>query len=297
MLAMLTVSIIAISSCGGDGEDDAVAAPEASFTSAVDGKTVEFTNTSEGEGNSYTWDFGDGNTSTEAEPTHTYEANGSYVVKLTATNEGGSDDTQAVLEITNIIIDGDLSDWDDVPALVEGGTGFLTTMKVENLANNKLFVYVEANENMEPLNAEEGTAIQIMLDTDNDPATGRGITWYWATPGEDYLIEGTLLGPDGTFTLFKNNPESDPGLWDAVAWETISAVKDDYMETSELQEIAGGYAYEISIDLSALPTEVNAETIRIGVHHNLKWAANSFIPTQWNEADCPECTLVPYNFK
>ena len=34
----------------------------------------------------YTWDFGDGNTSTEASPSHTYEAAGTYTVNLTVTD-------------------------------------------------------------------------------------------------------------------------------------------------------------------------------------------------------------------
>lgn len=39
---------------------------------------------------SYTWDFGDGNTSTEISPSHVYAANGAYEVCLTATADCGS---------------------------------------------------------------------------------------------------------------------------------------------------------------------------------------------------------------
>ena len=39
----------------------------------------------------YSWDFGDGNTSNEASPTHTYSDMGAYTVTLTLTNEGGTD--------------------------------------------------------------------------------------------------------------------------------------------------------------------------------------------------------------
>ena len=37
------------------------------------------------------WKFGDGTTSTEQNPSHTYEKNGSYTVSLTVTGPGGSD--------------------------------------------------------------------------------------------------------------------------------------------------------------------------------------------------------------
>ena len=46
--------------------------------------TVEFINYSAG-AVSYAWDFGDGNTSVLASPTHTYTATGAYIVCLTAT--------------------------------------------------------------------------------------------------------------------------------------------------------------------------------------------------------------------
>ena len=36
------------------------------------------------------WDFGDGETSTEENPSHTYSAGGDYTVKLTATGEEGT---------------------------------------------------------------------------------------------------------------------------------------------------------------------------------------------------------------
>ncbi len=75
----------------------------ANFTFVVDEKTagkVTFTNTSEG-ATSYAWDFGDGNTSKDENPAHTYAKNDTYTVKLTATNAGGSDNTTKEVTITN----------------------------------------------------------------------------------------------------------------------------------------------------------------------------------------------------
>jgi PKD repeat protein len=52
------------------------------------GGTAVFTNTTTGSGPiTYTWDFGDGNTSTDEHPEHVYAAPGAYVVTLTAVNE------------------------------------------------------------------------------------------------------------------------------------------------------------------------------------------------------------------
>lgn len=78
--------------------------PSASFTTAINLAVVAFTNTTTN-GTSYTWDFGDGNTSAEANPTHTYAMDGIYTVKLTATNECGDAFTsQTVIIATTVPI-------------------------------------------------------------------------------------------------------------------------------------------------------------------------------------------------
>lgn len=73
--------------------NSAPVAPVASFTapnSACMNTTVSFTNTSTGTPTSYLWNFGDGLTSTLANPTHTVGMPGLYVVTLTVTNAAGS---------------------------------------------------------------------------------------------------------------------------------------------------------------------------------------------------------------
>ena len=62
--------------------------PQAGFSFQVDNFTLDFDNTStEGE---YLWKFGDGSTSSERNPTYTYDANGNFNACLTVTNECGS---------------------------------------------------------------------------------------------------------------------------------------------------------------------------------------------------------------
>ena len=75
-------------------------APVANFTSApVSGHTMQFTDTSTGTPTSWAWDFGDGGTSTQQNPSHTYAAAGNYSVKLTVTNAGGSNQTVKVVAV------------------------------------------------------------------------------------------------------------------------------------------------------------------------------------------------------
>ncbi|MGB3616579.1 MAG: PKD domain-containing protein, partial [Catalinimonas sp.] len=84
----------------GEVEDYAVlvtkpeAAPEARFV-AFDltgcSGVVQFKDTTLAAVDDYAWDFGDGATSTEARPRHTYAESGTYTVSLTVTNAAGTD--------------------------------------------------------------------------------------------------------------------------------------------------------------------------------------------------------------
>ncbi len=66
-------------------------APTASFRKVQNGNnpTVSFDNFTVG-ATSFLWNFGDGTTSTDASPQHTYAIGGTFIVNLTATNNCGS---------------------------------------------------------------------------------------------------------------------------------------------------------------------------------------------------------------
>jgi PKD repeat protein len=67
-----------------------VAAFSASPTSGSTPLSVSFTDNSTGSLTSWIWAFGDGNTSTEKNPVHTYNKTGRYTVSLTVNNPGSS---------------------------------------------------------------------------------------------------------------------------------------------------------------------------------------------------------------
>lgn len=66
--------------------------PSIAYTTNVNGLTVTFNNTTTG-ASTYLWDFGDGQTSNEMSPVHTYATGGPKVVKLTATNTNGTSES------------------------------------------------------------------------------------------------------------------------------------------------------------------------------------------------------------
>lgn len=78
---------------------------EARFISEVENRTVTFNNLSN-DAVSYQWDFGDETFSTNANPTKTYEEDGTYIVLLTATNADGEIDTfQDTIEVELVLIE------------------------------------------------------------------------------------------------------------------------------------------------------------------------------------------------
>ena len=95
-LFFLAAAVLALSVAGckkpedGPGNEGQKAeAPVAAFEYSIDGLTVKFTDKSQNAA-SYKWSFGDGESSKEASPTHTYAAAGEYTVKLTVGNSEGA---------------------------------------------------------------------------------------------------------------------------------------------------------------------------------------------------------------
>ena len=67
-------------------------------------KTIQFTDTSTN-ANTYFWDFGDGNTSTERNPIHTYQDDGEYVVTHTVTNDFGEASIEQTVSLGDTQVD------------------------------------------------------------------------------------------------------------------------------------------------------------------------------------------------
>ncbi|MBN2728837.1 MAG: T9SS type A sorting domain-containing protein, partial [Bacteroidales bacterium] len=78
-------------------------APNAAFSDSTNNLTVSFTDLSTQAPSSWFWDFGDGNTSTQQDPSHTYAANGTYTVCLIATNTCGSDSSCSNVTVSSTV--------------------------------------------------------------------------------------------------------------------------------------------------------------------------------------------------
>ncbi len=124
---------------GGTGEVP-VADFIASKSSVNVGESVQFTDLSNNSPTSWSWNFGDGGTSTLQNPSHAYSTAGTYTVSLTVSNGNGSD--------------------------TESKSGYITVNQVGqapvvDFSASRYYIY-------------EGESVEFTDETINDPTS-----WYW----------------------------------------------------------------------------------------------------------------------
>ena len=152
-----------------------LAPPQAAFEVVTAGThaplEVEFINQTSGEGLTFNWDFGDGQTSAERDPRHTFTNPGTYTVTLTAQGPGGTDSEQRAIEVAA------------APAVEAaftvnppGGVAPLT-VQLEAVQAPNLVAYDWAF-------------------SDGGTATGPSASYTFQNPG-DYTVALTVTGADG----------------------------------------------------------------------------------------------------
>ncbi|MFY0673578.1 MAG: PKD domain-containing protein [Bacteroidia bacterium] len=166
-----SVVITNVFGCTNEEEVDISSVPSAVADFAgndVGGQKVEFTNSSTN-ADSYTWDFGDGNTSNDMAPTHWYKEDGTYTVKLTATNRCGNNESSSSVNVTASGI---------------GETGQNVMLVYPNPSSGNLFVSLPESEEKTLIQVFELSGkelnISTFLSTKNTwqinlPATAKGI--------------------------------------------------------------------------------------------------------------------------
>jgi PKD domain len=107
ILLIFGLTIFMVAGCRKITHDNII--PTASFTvsptSAETNQNINFTNQSSN-ADTYSWDFGDGTTSTDVNPIHYYTAEGTYTTTLTAyRNNGNSDSYQLDIDVYNTVLE------------------------------------------------------------------------------------------------------------------------------------------------------------------------------------------------
>ncbi|MFC2080423.1 T9SS type A sorting domain-containing protein [Bacteroidota bacterium] len=141
-----TYKVIALSDAYYIGEDfgnnldvNIIPLPIASYNYELEGLSVTFTNLSD-HASSYFWDFGDGNTETIENPTHTYASSGDYQVVLTSYSEycGESTNKQSVNVISGI----NSIAFSDLAKVFPNPSRGIFNFEVNTLINNDLIVKI-----------------------------------------------------------------------------------------------------------------------------------------------------------
>lgn len=121
----------------------------ASPTSGIVPLAVEFTDQSVGEITSWAWDFGDGGTSTEQSPSHTYNTVGTYTVSLTVTAAVGTDTWAGVTIEVQAVPELEQQTWKLCHSFPATGTRGMAAQKfadlVEEVTGGKIQVEVFPN--------------------------------------------------------------------------------------------------------------------------------------------------------
>ena len=286
LLAIVALVALCVSCSNDDPE------PKARFSYEVNELTVTFTNLSK-DANSYEWTFGDGSAvSTEANPVHTYADGGTFTVKLKAINGSNSNETTDAIVLSAakplIVVDGNFSDWDEVPAnklaqaTVPNGNERVALKEVKACADD-LYIYFYMQ--IDKTNA--GPA-QIYFDTDNNGETG-WIGWFWDPCGSDCLIEVwnyEVFAEEATLTIWP------PGVIDnTIDWiwdEGERSTPAGLVTISDFKTVSGNIiAFEGKIVREMVSTNF-ANEIGMGFGlSNSDWTNIGFLPILADNALAP----------
>lgn len=238
--SLIAIMVSTLYSCKKDKAQPAI---DVIYTVAVDGLNVTFTNETKGV-TSYKWDFGDGTTSTEASPEHTYPSKGKFVPTLYVTTaDGATYEGSTVLRISKgspvKLDDNSLADWDTLNnSVITSGAGGGIFRKVKFDYNGEyIFFYIEMASKK-----SNGDIFDFYIDSDNNPATGL-ITGLFTNAGMDVLIEGAML--NDWFDLFYHTGEQSAFSFN---YQSVS----DFYKIGTVVEFAGILKFEGRITRSKI---------------------------------------------
>ncbi|MBC6949390.1 PKD domain-containing protein [candidate division KSB1 bacterium] len=174
-------------------------------TSGIAPLTVAFTNRSSRTITDYSWDFGDGSSSNEINPSHTYNSPGEYTVSLEVMGPTGSDTKIAVAYIsTNILgtqkwafTTRDYGYGSSSPAIGADGTIYIQQDDVYALDPNgtQKWRFHTSSSAVSPAIGTDGT---IYVGSDKLYALNPDGTPKWAFAFGSYVVSSPALGADGT---------------------------------------------------------------------------------------------------
>lgn len=272
MIAGLALSALLMAGC----PSQPAGAPEASFTLdkrfGTKPHTVQFTDTSlpgDAPITAWVWDFGDEESSTEQNPSHTYDTNGTYNVKLTVTNSIGKSSTES----TEAVVVGQT--W----AASDGFAGDDSAVSLATNTNGDLLV-------LSTVKRDGRTDTDIQLQRRS--AAGK-VLWTQYYGGTKDEIAGAVIADNGEILICGSTRSSGQGGWDAyvarlntvgeILWsETYGTVFDEKAE--DIKE--AGSAFVVAGQTSSGGAFPNFYLFKIDAEGEQAWA-KSYGTTTYTE--------------
>ena len=116
------------------------ATPTASLYHTNVGNNYSFFSNAIGDSVQYIWNFGDGTSSTLANPTHNYSTNASYTITLTVSNTCGTNNYQTTINLATGIKNNSIAS--DINIYPNPNNGqFIIELKSNKLANGNIIIY------------------------------------------------------------------------------------------------------------------------------------------------------------
>ncbi len=248
--------IIAMAFMCGCSDDKVTPDADLFYEINISGNDVTFTNKTTG-AISYKWDFGDGTTSDEESPVHTYPGKGKYVPTLYATTKDGKvTEGSTVLYIAKTspvkLDDNSLADWDNVTDYeVTSGAAekYFKRAKFDYDASY-VYVYLEVNSK-----EENGDIYDFYMDTDNSAGTGL-LTGTFTEGGYDVLLEGAVLAD--WFDVFYHKGEQNAFTFD---FQSVT----EFYTVGTKQQDGNVLKFELRLSRSKLKGLAGTTAMRIGI--------------------------------
>ncbi|PKQ67136.1 hypothetical protein BZG01_08535 [Labilibaculum manganireducens] len=240
---------------------------------------VQFTNNST-DGETYLWDFGDGSTSTEENPLHTYDTAGSFTVSLTATN-----DTYSLSDVSSMT---DLISIHAIPTVDLGADVQIcegsehTFSAADNFAQ---YFWNNTEGTNELIASAEGDYTLKVVDNNGCEATDVANLSFHTAPSVDLGADVQICeGSEHTFSAADNFAQY---LWNNTEGtnELIASAEGDY--TLKVVDNNGCEATDVvNLSFHTAPSVDLGSDIKIceGSEHTFS-AVDNFVHYFWNNAE------------
>lgn len=251
----VTVAIL-VAGCAKSLDYADIPEQEAFFSYTAESYVVNFTNESKVKG-TYNWNFGDGTTSAEENPTHDFVKKGKYLVTLTVTGGGSTVEASTVMlldKTTTIKLDDNsVADWNDITknVVISGPDGMGVKKGKFEYDANFIYIYIEQASTI-----ADGTIFSLFLDTDTTQSTGFILGAFPGVGAEKYF-EGEVAISEPWFDTYNYN--GDGSNW---AWDYVQA--GEFYKVGHVEESGGLLKYELAVSRTKISGLTN-ESVRIAI--------------------------------